>query len=272
MAVFHSRHVQVPPRAKLIWPILNLARNQSGGRSILSGGATDMSQHKSLRLSANFTRLAESDIEAFSDLPVGWISDALNRNAALPHSIRPVTRRTMFAGSALTIETRYNDNLAIYAGLSIAKPGDVLVIAVDAEDTTTPSCSICGDILAGFARNTGISALVTNGLVRDRVGLDNMGIPVFAAGLSPNAPRKDGPGSCGLPIQIADKVIYSGDLICGDDDGVVHIPQDKIDSVRKGLCAIAEKEQHMEQALAAGQKTPDWLAERLANADVEWLK
>ena len=47
-----------------------------------------MSQHKSLRLSANFTRLAEPDIEAFSDLPVGWISDALNRNAALPHSIR----------------------------------------------------------------------------------------------------------------------------------------------------------------------------------------
>ena len=231
-----------------------------------------MSQHKSLRLSANFTRLAEADIEAFSDLPVGWISDALNRNAALPHSIRPVTRRTMFAGSALTIETRYNDNLAIYAGLSIAKPGDVLVIAVDTEDTTTPSCSICGDILAGFARNTGISALVTNGLVRDRVGLDNMGIPVFAAGLSPNAPRKDGPGSCGLPIQIADKVIYSGDLICGDDDGVIHVAQADFAATLDGLKTVAAKEEAMDAALMAGYRQPDWLEERLAEDDIDFIE
>ena len=230
-----------------------------------------MGPPKTLRLSDSFTRLTEADIQVFTDLPVGWISDALNRKAALPHSIKAVTRRTMFAGSALTIHTRYNDNLAIYAGLSIAKPGDVLLIAVDADNADRPSCSLCGDILAGFARNAGIRAIVTNGLVRDKVGLDNVGIPVFAAGLSPNAPFKDGPGSCGLPIQIADRVIYSGDLICGDDDGVVHIPRDKIDSVRKGLCAIAEKEQMMEQALAAGKKTPDWLAERLSHSDVEKL-
>lgn len=229
-----------------------------------------MDPHTSLFLSDSFTRLSEADIEAFTGLPVGWISDALDRKAALPHSIKPVTRRTMFTGSALTIQTRHNDNLALYAALSLARAGDVLVIAVEPDNQANPSCSICGDILAGFARNAGITAVVTNGLVRDRVGLDNVGIPVFAAGISPNAPSKDGPGSCGLPIEIEGRTIYSGDLICGDEDGVVHIPQEKIDRVRSGLCAIAEKEQKMEKALADGQKIPEWLAERLARSDIKW--
>jgi len=231
-----------------------------------------MDTQKKLRLSGQFTRLPQADIDAFNGLPVGWISDALDRQAALPHLIKPVTQKTEFAGSALTVETPYNDNLAVYAALSIARPGDVLVIAIDDKNSATPSCSLCGDILAGFAKNAGIVAIVTNGLVRDKMGLDNVNIPVFAAGLSPNAPAKEGPGSCGLDIRIGGRVIASGDLICGDDDGIVHIARAQIEQTRKGLVAVANKEQQMDKALQTGAPQPDWLKARLAEEDIDWQK
>ena len=221
-------------------------------------------------MSIQSVRVPKADIDAFNGLPVGWISDALDRQSAMPHIIKPVTHKTEFAGSALTVKTPYNDNLAVYAALSIARPGDVLVIAIDDENRENSSCSLCGDILAGFAKNAGIVAIVTNGLVRDKLGLDNVNIPVFAAGLSANAPAKEGPGSCGLDIQIGGRVIASGDLICGDDDGIVHIARAQIGQTRKGLVAVANKEQQMDRALQTGAPQPDWLKARLAEGDIDW--
>ena len=164
-----------------------------------------------------------------------------------------------------------DDNLALYAALSIAKAGDVLVIAAHPDDVSSKPCSLCGDILAGFAKNAGISAIVTNGMVRDRIGLDAVGLPVFAAGLTPNAPFKEGPGSCGLPIKIGKKIISSGDIICGDDDGIVHIARPDINTALAGLKAVAEKEKAMDAKLLAGHRQPDWLEARLRQDDIEFF-
>ena len=90
------------------------------------------------------------------------------------------------------------DNLAPYAALKFARPGDVLVVAVDGDTTT----SIIGDILLGMAKNAGIVAAVTDGLVRDIEGINQVGIPLFAQGLTPNSPFKDGPGEIGGTISL----------------------------------------------------------------------
>ena len=68
-----------------------------------------------------------------------------------------------------------------------------MVIATDAYE----EASVVGDILVGMAKNQGVSAFVTDGMVRDIDGLNAVGIPVFARGLSPNSPYKDGPGRSG---------------------------------------------------------------------------
>jgi 4-hydroxy-4-methyl-2-oxoglutarate aldolase len=220
----------------------------------------------------HFTRADIEKVETLSGLPVGWVSDALDSKAALPAAIKPITRNTIFTGSALTVATKSDDNLALYAALSIAKAGDVLVIAADPTDVSSTPCSLCGDILAGFAKNAGISAIVTNGMVRDRIGLDTVGLPVFAAGLTPNAPFKEGPGSCGLPVKIGKKIISSGDIICGDHDGIVHIAQSDINTTLAGLKAVAEKETTMDAKLLAGHFHPDWLEARLKQDDIEFLE
>ena len=158
------------------------------------------------------------------------------------------------------------DNLAPYAALKFAKPGDVLMVATDDGDTA----SVLGDILLGMARNVGIVGAVTDGLVRDIEGINQVGIPTFARGLSPNSPFKDGPGEVGFPITLGGVRVASGDLVVGDIDGVVIVPHIEIMSAAAELKAVAEKEGQMEALVKSGSKYPPWLDESLSSPRVRF--
>ena len=180
-----------------------------------------MAEPAQLAIRRDFPRPGADEIAPFQTAPTGWVVDAQGRRGALPHWIRPLSRQNRFVGTALTVRTRPVDNLAPYAALKFAKPGDVLVVAVDGSTTT----SIIGDILLGMAKNAGIVACVTDGLVRDIEGINQVGIPIFAQGLSPNSPFKDGPGEIGGTISLGDVMIGAGDLLVGDIDGIVVVPR-----------------------------------------------
>jgi 4-hydroxy-4-methyl-2-oxoglutarate aldolase len=225
-----------------------------------------MAEPAQLAIRRDFPRPTAADIAAFRDAPTGWVVDAQGRRGALPHWIRPLSTATRFVGTALTVRTRPIDNLAPYAALKFAKPGDVLVVAVDGSDTA----SVLGDILLGMARNAGVVAAVTDGVVRDIGGINAVGLPTFARGLSPNSPLKDGPGEIGGTITLGGIVINPGDLLVGDIDGVVVIPRLSVSSVGGELAAIGEKERKMEAAVAAGAKYPAWLDDVLSSARVRY--
>ena len=214
-----------------------------------------MAQPAQLTIRRDFPRPTADEIAPFLTAPTGWVVDAQGRRGALPPWIRPLSRQNRFVGTALTVRTRPVDNLAPYAALKFAKPGDVLVVAVDASTTT----SIIGDILLGMAKNAGIVACVTDGLVRDIEGINQVGIPTFAQGLSPNSPFKDGPGEIGGTISLGDVMIGAGDLLIGDIDGVVVVPRGDVRTVGAELAAIADKEARMEQVVKSGAKYPAWL-------------
>src|SRR5581483_7052165 len=97
---------------------------------------------------------------------------------------------------ALPCETGPSDNLAILAAISIAEPGDVVVAASDAFTGT----AVIGDNVSALARNRGVAALVTDGLVRDTPGIIGVELPVFARGVTPNSCMRSGPGRVGLPV------------------------------------------------------------------------
>ena len=104
-------------------------------------------------------------------------------------------------------------------------------------------------------------AIVTDGVIRDISGANAVGIPVFAAGVSPNSPQKNGPGAVGLPMVAGGVAISSGDILCGDEDGVVVIPSGQIAQAKSALAAVREKEAAMEKAVAAGATAPGWIAD-----------
>lgn len=215
----------------------------------------------------DFPRPAMELVDGFRGVPTGFVVDALGRRGALGHLIRPIHEGGPFVGPALTCWTIPRDNLTPYVALSVAKPGDVLV----ATNGGATDASILGDLLLGMARNRGIAAAVTDGLVRDVAGIEEVGIPVHAAGLSPNSPFKNGPGEIGLPVAIGGVAVAPGDIIVGDRDGVVVVPLPRAREVLDTLAAIEKKEADMETAVKGGLDAPVWLAGILDSGRVHYL-
>lgn len=199
--------------------------------------------------------------------PSGFAVDALGRAGALAHDIRPVWEGGPFVGSALTVWTTPRDNLAPYAALTVARPGDVMLIATGAAE----GFSVVGDLIIGMMRNCGIVAVVTDGLVRDVPGIRDVGIPCYARGVSPNSPFKNGPGGVGVPITLGGVVVEPGDIVVGDGDGVVIVPQARIDEALAELQEVRKKEAGMDAAVRGGMTIPDWVQGALTSKPVKWL-
>lgn len=226
-----------------------------------------MAEAPTLTIRRDWPRPDAAALAPFLDEAAGSVADAQGRRGALHHAIRPVTARHRFLGAALPVWAGARDNLAPYAALAVAKPGDVLVVATDGCEAV----AVLGGTIIGLARNAGAVGVVTDGLVRDLPGLEAIGLPVFAAGLSPNSPQKDGPGTIGLPVVIGGVAVGPGDLVLADEDGVVVVPLARLGEVAAALAAIAAKEAASEAAVRSGAAQPGWLAERLARPDVAWL-
>lgn len=215
----------------------------------------------------SFERPDPDLIERFRGVPTGFLVDALGRSGALDYRIGPIWNSSSFVGSALTVQTSARDNLAPYAALKWAKPGDVLIVETGDFDRA----AVMGDIIIAMARNCGIVAVVTDGLVRDVEGIEAVGLPVYARGLTPNSPFKNGPGAIGFPVTVGGVVIEPGDLVLGDRNGVVVAPRARLEQALASLEAVTAKEADMDRAVQDGLKLPGWLDQALADKGVEYV-
>lgn len=226
-----------------------------------------MATSAALTVSRNFPRPPAELVKRLSEAPTGWVVDANGRRGALAHWIRPLTKAMRFCGVALPVHTRPRDNLAPYAAIQFAQPGDVMVVAAEAYE----EASVLGDILVGMAKNQGVAAFVTDGMVRDIDGLNAVGIPVFARGLCPNSPFKDGPGSIGLPIALGGVAVNPGDVVIGDQDGVVVVRREALQDVVEALAEVKLKEHKMEVLVASGAKLPAGMDELIAARGIRYV-
>jgi len=220
-----------------------------------------------LTIKRNFTRTAIKFVSQFMNLPTGNVCDAQGRVGALDYRIKPVGGAFQFCGTALTVDSGPRDNLAAWASLEFAKPGDIVLIATGGHLAS----SVVGDLYVGMAKNAGVAAIVTDGVVRDLPGINAVGIPVFARGICPNSPWKNGPGRVGLPIVIGGVSVNAGDIVVGDRDGVVVVARSAAPTVAEALTDVLAKEKTMEAAVKAGMTVPGWLREAYDAKGVRFL-
>ena len=209
-----------------------------------------------IRVAPGPRRPHAEQLAALQNVPTGFVVDALGGAGALDYRIKPVVpEQAVFCGAALTCDAGPADNLAVFAALEHLQPGDVIV-ATTAGHT---GCAVAGDLLLGMARNGGAVAFVTDGCVRDVPGIRGAGLPCFAVGVTPNSPAREGPGTVGFPIVVAGVAVAAGDILVGDQDGVVVVPFDRIDEVVGRLDKVRAAEAALDAKVKAGMRLPPFL-------------
>jgi RraA family protein len=157
----------------------------------------------------------------FKDIPTTCISDVLKGLNNLDPAIKPLKNEYRIAGRAFTVKMPVGDNLVFLRAIQEAAPGDVLV--VDAKGDAYRA--IAGDFIVGMAQTLGINGIVADGVIRDLEGIKELDFPVFCKGTTVAASGKAGMGEIRVPISCGGVAIYPGDIIVGDSDGVVVVPQ-----------------------------------------------
>lgn len=162
-------------------------------------------------------RLSASELAAWRAIPTAVISDESGHRGVLA-GLRPLRPGLAFAGQALTILVEDIDNGAPRAALAQAWPGAVMLLDARAR----PDGAVWGGNLIAIARRRDVAAIVVDGNVRDVAELRRSGVAVYSKGVTPRGPVWG--GRFGLPIECCGVRVAAGDLIVGDDDGVIAVP------------------------------------------------
>lgn len=192
------------------------------------------------------------------------LADVAGRRGALHGRIQALRPSMKVAGTAFTVDVRPGDNLMIHAAMSLAQPGDVLVI--DGKGDLT--AALMGTIMMTACQKLGIAGVVVDGAVRDSLEIEEMKFPVFSAGTNPNGPTKLVPGRIGHPVTVGGMTVHPGDFILGDADGVVVVERDKLESLLPLAAKKVKDEAERIAAIQQGDTAAKWLDAALRAAGV----
>jgi 3-hexulose-6-phosphate synthase len=210
---------------------------------------------------ANFLKQYSQGSEKQKNLSLGvttsQLSDALRKvtgqNGVLVGT-KPVKNSFKILGNATTVKTSANDWGTVINGIYESKKGDVLVISCDRDDP-----AVWGEMASITAKKQGILGTVIYGACRDIVGIKELDYPVFSRAVVPNAGNPVGEGEINIPVICGRTTVNPGDLIMGDECGVVSIPFDVIDNVLKEAYKILDNEDHIANQLNHGESFLDIL-------------
>lgn len=223
-----------------------------------------------LRVMQPKRRVSPETVEKFRVVPAAVISDCMSRLAAGGASLRPMhAGGKVLAGPAFTVKTRPGDNLFVHKAIDTALPGDIIVVDAGGDLTN----AIVGEMMLTHAETRGIAGVVIYGAIRDYGHVKNHTFPVFAAGVTHRGPLHDGPGEINVPIAISGMVIEPGDLMIGDDDGLMCIPYDETEIVYPAAAKRLAGENAQRERVRNGTVDRRWIDDCLAKIDytVEYL-
>jgi regulator of RNase E activity RraA len=209
------------------------------------------------RVQSDVVRPDPELIAGFGAFDTPAISDRMNRLYTMAPGIRNLTdERLRILGPACTVKVYPGDNLMVHKALDIAQPGDVVVV-----DTSNSSMTaVLGDLVSTKARHRGLAGFVVDGLVRDLPAIQALGdFPVYARGVTPTGPLHRGPGEINYPVCVGGIVVEPGDIIVGDQIGVVVIRREIAGELLNRLEASAAKESDYVAAVARGDFSNDWV-------------
>jgi RraA family protein len=222
--------------------------------------SAEMNPGPGFRIRQTIERPPASLIAMFRDFQTPDISDILNRLYTMSPDIHNVVNEATLVGPACTVKVFPGDNLMVHKALDVAKPGDVVVI-----DTSGSQCNaVLGDLVASKAKHRGIAGFIVDGLVRDLPALKEVGLPVFARGVTPFGPLHRGPGEINYAVSCGGIVVNPGDIVVADASGIAIIRREVAEeTVMRLRVSRARLDQYIRD-VKAGRFSNAWVDRQLA--------
>lgn len=218
------------------------------------------------RIYAKIRRAAPELVKLFAGLPVSNIADNMNRIACPEHGLIPLNSSPLL-GTAFTVRCPGGDNLMLHKALDIAEPGDVIVMSPEGESNR----ALCGEIMLTYALKRGLAGVVVDGAVRDIEAIRQMQFPVYARSVQANGPYKNGPGEINGPVSIGGAIVYPGDIIVGDGDGLVAVrPAEAVDLAEKVVKTMKIENESL-TAIETGTWDRGWIDSMLSDLGCQML-
>ncbi|MEO8485028.1 MAG: 4-carboxy-4-hydroxy-2-oxoadipate aldolase/oxaloacetate decarboxylase [Betaproteobacteria bacterium] len=217
----------------------------------------------------NVARADADAVERLGRYGVATVHEAQARTGLMKPTLRPVWPGAAASGTAITVLAQPGDNWMLHVAAEMVKPGDIVVVAVTAENDD----GMFGDLLATSYRARGAFGLVIEAGVRDARTLAEMKFPVWSRAINARGTVKATVGSVNVPIVCAGVVVNPGDAIVADDDGVVVVPRERVAAVADAADAREKKEEANRKRLATGELGLDLYGMRdaLAKAGLRYI-
>jgi len=240
-------------------PAPSSAKNAATNDAKAKPKSAEMSGGPGFRVRTTIKRPARNLIELFRPYEAADVSDLLNRMFTLASEIRNLANDKPLLGPAITVKLFPGDNLMLHKALDLAEPGDVVVV----DTTGSSSNAVFGDLIANKAKHKGIAGFVIDGLIRDIDGVKQVGLPVYARGITAFGPLHRGPGELNYPICCGGVVVNPGDIVSADESGVVIVRREFASELLGRLVSHKAQMESYVAAVKRGEFSNAWVDKQL---------